>query len=91
MSRRLERQLFKINDEILAIREVIRQTEAELAVHQHLDDDARRDAAVGGPLERDDARETGKDVERFRRLVNDLHARIGTLQAKRAELLARLD
>lgn len=91
MGRRLAKQLFKINDEIVALREVIRQTEAELAVHLHLDDDARRDAAVGGPIEREDARDTGKDVERFQRLVADLHGRIGALQAKRAELLARLD
>lgn len=91
MNRRLQRQLFRINDEILAIREVIQKTEAELSFHEHLNDDAQRDASVGGPLERDEARETRKDVDRFRRLVADLNGKIGALQAKRAELLSRLD
>ena len=42
--RRRERKLFKINDEIAALREAERLAEEELIFHQHLDDDAKRDA-----------------------------------------------
>jgi len=88
---RTERKLFLINDEITRLREEIRMTEEELRIHQHLDDDARRDAAVGGPIEREDARITSSDVDRARKVIARLHGRIDTLEEKRAELLARLD
>ncbi len=88
---RLGKRLFAITDEIARLRTVISQTEEELRVHQHLEDDAVRDAVVGGPIEREDARETGRDVARFRRLVADLHGRIDRLEAKRAALLTRLE
>jgi len=88
---RTERRIFRINDEITRLQEEIRLTEEELHIHQHLDDDARRDAAVGGPIEREDARLTSDDVERFHDLVGALQARIGRLEEKRARLLARLD
>jgi len=88
---RTERRIFRINDEITRLQEEIRLTEEELRIHQHLDDDARRDAAVGGPIEREDARLTSDDVERFHDVVGALQARIGRLEEKRARLLARLD
>ncbi|HLE39052.1 MAG TPA: hypothetical protein VJA44_05295 [Acidimicrobiia bacterium] len=88
--RRLEKRLFAVTDEIARLREVVRQTEEELGVHQHLEDDAVRDAAVGGPIEREDARDTSRDVARFRGLVADLSARIDRLNTKRAKLLERL-
>ncbi len=88
--RRLERKLFAITDEIALLQETLRQVDAELDVLEHLQDDAVRDAAVGGPIEREDARETTRDVERFRRLVDDLRIRIARLDADRTELLDRL-
>lgn len=87
---RTERRIFRINDAITRLREEIRLTEEELRIHQHLDDDARRDAAVGGPIEREDARITSSDVERFHSVIAALRTRIGRLEEKRAELLARL-
>ena len=86
---RAERRLFRINDEIARLRAEIDLTEEELRIHLHLDDDARRDAAVGGPIEREDARITAADVERFRRVIAALHARIALLEERRTELLAR--
>jgi uncharacterized membrane protein YccC len=88
---RVERKLFQINDEIARLRKAIRLTQEELGVLQHLDDDAQRDAAVGGPIERDDARATSADVARFEAVVAALQTRIGRLQEKRADLLAKLD
>jgi hypothetical protein len=88
--RRAERKLFALTDEIARLRETFRQVEAELQVLEHLQDDAVRDASVGGPIEREDARETTGDVERFRRLVDDLRIRIARLEANRANLLTRL-
>jgi len=89
MGRREER-LFRIADEIARVREELRLTVEELRIHQHLEDDARRDAAVGGPIEREDARETSRDVERFRKLAGQLQVRLDRLEAEHATLLARL-
>ena len=88
--RRLEKQLFAITDEIDRLRETVRQTEEEWYVLQHLDDDAQRDAAVGGPIDRDDARATARDVARFQKLITELRQRLNHLEAKRVELLNRL-
>ena len=89
MGRREER-LFRIADEIARVREELRLTIEELRIHQHLEDDARRDAAVGGPIEREDARETSRDVERFRKLAGQLQVRLDRLETDHATLLARL-
>lgn len=88
--RRLEKRLFAITDEIDRLRETVRQTEEEWYVLQHLDDDAQRDAAVGGPIDRDDARETARDVARFQKLITELRRRLTNLEAKRVDLLNRL-
>jgi hypothetical protein len=88
--RRVERRLLRIVDEIDRLRGERHLALEELRIHEHLDDDARRDAAVGGPIEREDARVTGSDVERFRSLIDDLDARITRLDRKRAKLLKRL-
>jgi hypothetical protein len=88
---RAERRLFRINDEIERLRGELRLTEEELRIHQHLDDDARRDAAVGGPIEREDARITSGDVERFAALIAKLQSQIGRLERKRSRLLGRMD
>jgi len=90
MSRRTDR-LFRITDEIERLDEEIRLTAEELAMLRHIDDDARRDAAVGGPLERDDARITSGDVARFEKTLADLEAKRARLDAKRRTLLERLD
>jgi SMC interacting uncharacterized protein involved in chromosome segregation len=74
--RRIERKLLKINDEIAALTRDEHRVAQELGMLRHLDDDAQRDAAVGGPLERDLAR---------------LGAQREALEQKRQRLLARLD
>ena len=91
MFQRLQVRLFRLNDEILRLQEEERLTVEELYVLEHLDDDARRDAAVGGPLERDDARGTAADVARFRRAVTSLREERERLEVKRDRLLRRLD
>jgi hypothetical protein len=88
--RRLERKMLRVLDEMGRVREEIRLTEEELNVHRHLDDDARRDAAVGGPIEREDARITGADVARFEEVLSDLRSRLETLEAEHRRLAARL-
>ena len=90
MKRRV-RRLFKINDEIAALDEAVRLAEEELIFHRHLDDDAKRDAAVSGnPLDRADARETSADVARFEEHIESLRDERAQLEAKRARLLDRL-
>ena len=88
---RIERRLFRINDEIAHLSEELRLAEEELQIHRHLDDDARRDAAVGGPIEREDARITASDVDRFEKVIGGLQERIDRLERRRAQLLAKLD
>ena len=91
MSRPHER-LFRLNERIARLAEEERQAAAELEVHRHLDDDARRDAAVSeSPMDREDAREAAADVARFTALVATLQRRRRRLEAKRDRLLARLD
>ena len=87
---RLEKQLLAVIDEIARMHETIRQTEEELRIHQHLDDDARRDAVVGGPIEREDARETARDVARFQKLVREMRTSVTRLESRRDELQSRL-
>lgn len=89
--RRIERKLLKINDEIAALAREEQLVAEELVMLRHLDDDAQRDAAVGGPLERDDARGTSGDVVRFERHLATLGAKREGLEGKRQRLLARLD
>lgn len=87
----LHRRIFRLNERLGHLAEEERLAAAELEVHRHLDDDARRDAAVGGgPIEREDARDTAADVERFRRLVASLQERRRRLEARRDRLLGRL-
>ena len=92
MSNRRTTKIFRINDEILRLREQARLTEEELRIHEHLHDDASRDAAVSDhPFDREDARETAADVARFERTLADLKRRIVRLEAKREKLTSRLE
>jgi hypothetical protein len=89
--KRSERKLFQIGDEIKALQEAERLAHEELIYHQHLNDDAQRDAAVSGnPLDRADARETAGDVDRFERHLSNLRSQRERLEAKRQRLLAKL-
>lgn len=64
---------------------------AELEMLRHIDDDARRDAAVtDNPLDRDDARETARDVARFEKVLADIADERDELEAKRDRLLGKL-
>ncbi len=88
--RRRERRLLAVIDEIARLQGTLDQVHAELGMLEHLQDDALRDAAVGGPMEREDAREGARDVARFQRLATDLAGQIERLEAKRADLMRRL-
>jgi hypothetical protein len=69
MGRREER-IFRINDEIAALVRDEHHAHEELIVLGHLDDDARRDAAVSdSPIDAADARATTGDVARMERHV----------------------
>ncbi len=80
----------RVLDEMERVREEIRLTQEELSIHRHLDDDARRDASVGGPIEREDARITGGDVARFEAVLDRLQERLDALEEDRARLARRL-
>jgi cell division protein FtsB len=88
---RLERRILRLNDDIAKLRHQRELVAEELRFHEHLDDDARRDAAVSGhPLDRADARDTAADVARFRRALADLERRLDKLETTRDALLTRL-
>lgn len=80
----------QIGEEIQALREEEYRVAAELEVHRDLDDDASRDAAVGGPAERRDAFETRKAVDRFTGVLENVRAQMTKLETERDELLDRL-
>jgi hypothetical protein len=87
----LQSRLFRLNERLGRLGEEERLAAAELEVHRHLDDDARRDAAVSGnPIDREDARDTAADVARFARLVVAAQEKRRRLEAKRDRMLARL-
>jgi len=90
--RRIEKKLFRIGDELAAIEEAIRLAREELTFHDHLNDDAQRDAAVSGsPVDRADAKETESDVARMRDHIESLEITRTRLERRRRKLLAKLD
>jgi hypothetical protein len=89
--RRREQRIFHLNDEVAAIRGDEERAAAELSVLMHLDDDAKRDAAVGNAIDRADARESAGDVERMQRHLAELRLGRQRLEAKRDRLLGKLD
>lgn len=90
MARREER-IFRINDEIAALRRDEYLAYEEQIMLGHLHDDAQRDAATSGsPLDAAEARETAGDVARMQRHVADLRAARERLEHKRDQMLADL-
>ncbi len=89
--KRIERKLFRMSDQIAAVEEAIRLAREELIFHDHLNDDAQRDAAVSdSPLDRADARETASDVRRMQGHIAGLEQDRERLEKRRARLLRRL-
>ena len=89
--KRTERRLLRIADELAGLADQRRLAGEELIYHQHLHDDASRDAAVSdSPIDREAQRETGGDVARVERLIARLDARATKLEAQRQKLLSKL-
>lgn len=89
---RTERRLFKLNEELARLRREEELARGELEMHSHLFDDQQRDAVVSdAPADRFDARQSGKDVDRLQRALEDVRSRIDKVERQRADLLARLD
>lgn len=89
--KRIERRIFELGDEIDALVRAELLASEELIYHEHLNDDAQRDAAVSdNPLDRSDARETAGDVARFERHLDHLRAKTAKLEAKRLRLIRKL-
>jgi hypothetical protein len=88
---RVEKRIFGLNDEILALRRDEELAVEELIMHQHLNDDAQRDAVVHDtPMDRADVKETSGDVERMERHVAELRTTREGLETKRDRLLRGL-
>ncbi|NIA24152.1 MAG: hypothetical protein GWP04_01135 [Gammaproteobacteria bacterium] len=91
MTRRIERKIFRINDEIERLLRDERLVFDELEYHRHIADDARRDAAVGDADDRAFVRETEGDVPRFERALYELQRKRSDLEEERTKLLSRLE
>jgi len=87
---RREERLFRLNDEIAALRRDEHNAYEELIMLGHLNDDAQRDAAGGSYLEAADARETAGDVARMERHVAELQSARERLERKRDQMLTKL-
>ena len=89
--KRIERRLFELGDEIAALSRAEDLASEELIYHEHLNDDAQRDAAVSDhPIDRSDARETAGDVARFARHLAQLRGKRAKLETKRQKLLDKM-
>ncbi len=89
--KRTERTLFRLGDEIAALDQAIHLAREELIFHDHLNDDAQRDAAVSeSSIDRSEARETAGDVVRMQAHIAGLEKRRAKLDHKRNRLLDRL-
>lgn len=89
--KRIERKLFEIGDEIAALQKAEELASEELIYHEHLNDDAQRDAAVSDhPIDRADAKETAGDVTRFERHLEQLGRKRAKLEKKKQKLLDKL-
>jgi hypothetical protein len=87
----IETKLFRINDAIEELRREEHLVAEELRYHQHIDDDARRDAAISDDWQdRSFARNSSADVARFEKALADVRSRREKLEQKRAKLLKRL-
>ena len=89
--RRVERRLFRLNEDIERLRRGVEVTEGELNMHRHLADDAARDAAVSEGLERAESRMANKDVAALERALERTRRDLDRAEAKRLDLLRRLD
>ncbi len=89
--RRIERRLFRLNDQMARLREEAALVRAELDRHRLIDEDAQRDAAVGNYIDREEAALTAADVRRFDRSLRSINDRIAGLEEKQARFLEKLD
>ena len=80
----------RMNDELVNLAEQRRLLAEELVYHQHLDDDAQRDAALGDAEDRALAYETNRDRLRFERLVREADESIERVEERRQRLLTKL-
>lgn len=87
--RRIERKLFRINDQLQRLAKERSLIEAELEALRHLDDDAQRDAQLG--YDRLEATATRNDVRRFKRAQTTISAQEDRLRQRRERLLGRLE
>jgi hypothetical protein len=86
--RRIERQLFVINGQLMRLQQDREVIDAELSALRMIDDDAQRDAVMGH--DRLEATATRNDVLRFERALTVLVRRIERLDERRRRLLQRL-
>lgn len=89
---RKERKILRLNDQIAASQYEEELVREELIMHEHINDDAQRDAIVSNnPIDVADAKETAGDVARAQSVIDKLQRDRATLIVKRDGLLSRLD
>jgi Spy/CpxP family protein refolding chaperone len=89
VSKQTER-IFRLNDEIAALRRDEERATAELMELRDIDDDARLDAIDGDPFDRAAARQTAADVVRLETHVAELRASRERLERRRNTYLDHL-
>ena len=89
VSKETER-IFRMNDEIAALRRDEEQAFAELMELRDIDDDARLDAIDGNPFDRAAARQTAADVVRLETHVAELRVNRERLERRRDAYLEQL-
>ena len=88
--KRVHRRLFRLTDRIAALAAEAEQVAAELAYHRSIHEDAKRDAAVGNYIDREEEGLTAADVRRFEKTLANLEEKTALLVAKRDRLLGSI-
>src|SRR5690606_36413960 len=88
---RLHKKLFRIADQLQELGEEERAVRQELDMHRAINDDAQADAAIGNYIDREEAGLTRLDVLRFERSLASIDRRRARLDARRRQLLEKLE
>ena len=88
--RRVEKKLFRITDELQAVREEEARLAAEVEEHRNRHHEARLDAIDGHADDRAYFKDIESDLARFERALRQVEQRRAGLEEERVRLLAKL-
>ena len=89
--RKIERMLFRLNDQISETRKEMEAVAEEFRFHAGLHDEAKHNAIAGHAVDRVHFGKIKGDRDRFARAVAKTEERLGKLERKRDRLMQELE